>query len=215
MKPKKHFISGLQYYFFLAILACFAISCSKDDDETNTPVPIPMGDAFAFVDLNHQWIYDVTVSQQGQSKSAADTFAIIEKMNDTVFMVEEKLNWVTKSGTISYWMKNKDRFAECYNPSGDYPLVYLKSDSKVGDMFYYIIAGDTTLTHRIVSLDKTVTTSLNIYKCAEIEQLMPGDRSYKRTIYINKTYGLVRFDLTWNPNGTTMTQVTQLKKVNF
>ncbi|PKP27269.1 MAG: hypothetical protein CVU06_02700, partial [Bacteroidetes bacterium HGW-Bacteroidetes-22] len=119
------------------------------------------------------------------------------------------------SGTISYWMKNEGRFAECYNPNGDYPLLYLKSDSKVGDMFYYIIAGDTTFTHRIVSLDKTVTTPLNTYKCAEIEQLMPGDKNYKRTIYINKTYGLVRFDLTWKPYGTLMTQVTQLKKVNF
>ncbi|PKP23352.1 MAG: hypothetical protein CVU06_08710, partial [Bacteroidetes bacterium HGW-Bacteroidetes-22] len=76
MKSKKHFISSLQHYLFLAIFVCFAISCSKDDDETNTPVPIPMGDVFAFVDLNHQWIYDVTVSQQGQSKSAVDTFAI-------------------------------------------------------------------------------------------------------------------------------------------
>lgn len=215
MKSKEHVISNLLHFLLMATSVFLAFSCSKDDDGTNDPVPIPIGNAFAFVDLNHQWIYDVTVSQQGVSRNAVDTFVITEKMNDTVFKVEENLDWIAKSGTISYWMKNENQFAECSTPGGDYPLIYLKSDSKAGDMFYYIIAGDTTITHRIVSLDKTVSTPLNTFKCAEIEQLMPGDANYKRTIYINKTYGLVRFDLTWKPYGTTMTQVTQLKKVNF
>jgi len=163
-------------FFILIAFALFLNACKKDN-KTNNPY-------FTFGVAGNSWVYN----SNGGSSNA--TLTITNESNDTCTVAIIN-NATSQIEHIGYFEISDTEYGAYESTNMSNKSIILKYDAQVGDIYYSITLGDTTV-NEITSTSQSITVPAGTFDCYEIKSHNTFSPSIFDLSYINKNAGIIK-----------------------